>query len=58
MNGERITLATADGIAHLELSRPEARNAMDLAYFAGRPDSHAEDVGWMVDHWQGCSPDW
>ncbi|GAA1365132.1 enoyl-CoA hydratase-related protein [Arthrobacter rhombi] len=32
MIGDRVTLAIANGIAHLELSRPVARNAMDPTF--------------------------
>lgn len=86
--GTRLRLTVVDRVAHLELARPQSRNAMDpafvnemvaaldaieadgaarallitaqgpsfcvggdLKYFVARPESHAEDFGWMVDNW-------
>lgn len=47
MNGDRVRLVIAEGIAHLELSRPEALNAMDPSFveeFGDAVDRIAADM--------------
>ncbi len=39
MESERIAVAIADGIAHVELARPQKMNAMDHAFFAQLGDT-------------------